>query len=151
MMTIFLYLIITLQCSRHSTLRKNTKQTFILLLVPPRSSCSKYAMRGTRGLIWWKDEGQSEINFSLYGTYWSFEKLNFTFIICILYYGEGRVIVFNATFNNILVILWRSVLLVEETGIPVENHDLPQVTDKLYHRMMFIEYTSSKWDSTSQR
>jgi hypothetical protein len=27
--------------------------------------------------------------------------------------------VFNATFNNILVILWRSVLLVEETG---ENH-----------------------------
>jgi hypothetical protein len=34
MMTIFLYLIITLQCSRYSTLRKNTKQTFILLLVP---------------------------------------------------------------------------------------------------------------------
>ena len=49
MMTIFLYLIITLQCSRHSTLGKNTKQTFILLLVPPRGSCSKYATRGTRG------------------------------------------------------------------------------------------------------
>ena len=30
--------------------------------------------------------------------------------------------VFNATFNNISVILWRSVLLVEETGIPGENH-----------------------------
>jgi hypothetical protein len=29
---------------------------------------------------------------------------------------------FNATFNNISVILWRSVLLVEETGVPVENH-----------------------------
>ena len=27
-MIIFLYLIITLQCSRYSTLRKNTKQTF---------------------------------------------------------------------------------------------------------------------------
>ena len=26
--------------------------------------------------------------------------------------------VFNATFNNISVILWRSVLLVEETGGP---------------------------------
>jgi len=26
--------------------------------------------------------------------------------------------VFNATFNNILVISWRSVLLVEETGAP---------------------------------
>jgi len=28
-----------------------------------------------------------------------------------------RVTVFNATFNNILDILWRSVLFVEETGI----------------------------------
>jgi len=28
----------------------------------------------------------------------------------------------NATFNNIYVILWRSVLLVEETGVPGENH-----------------------------
>ena len=33
-----------------------------------------------------------------------------------------RVLVFNATFNNISVILWRSVLLVEETGVPGENH-----------------------------
>jgi len=30
--------------------------------------------------------------------------------------------VFNATFNNILVISWRSVLLVEETGVSGENH-----------------------------
>ena len=30
--------------------------------------------------------------------------------------------VFNATFNNISVILWRSVLLVEETGGPGENN-----------------------------
>jgi hypothetical protein len=30
-------------------------------------------------------------------------------------------LVFNATFNNILVISWRSVLLVEETGRPGEN------------------------------
>ena len=29
---------------------------------------------------------------------------------------------FNATFNNISVILWPSVLLVEETGVPGENH-----------------------------
>jgi hypothetical protein len=28
----------------------------------------------------------------------------------------------NATFNNILVISWRSVLLVEETGVTEENH-----------------------------
>jgi hypothetical protein len=30
--------------------------------------------------------------------------------------------VFNATSNNISVISWRSVLLVEETGVPGENH-----------------------------
>ena len=30
--------------------------------------------------------------------------------------------VFNATFNNISVILWWSVLLVEETRVPRENH-----------------------------
>jgi hypothetical protein len=30
--------------------------------------------------------------------------------------------VFNATFNNISVISWRSVLLVEKTGVPGENH-----------------------------
>jgi hypothetical protein len=30
--------------------------------------------------------------------------------------------VLNATFNNISVILWRSVLLVAETGVPGENH-----------------------------
>ena len=41
------------------------------------------------------------------------------------------VMVFNATLNNIYVISWRSVLLVEETT------DLPQVTDKLYHIMLF--------------
>ena len=32
--------------------------------------------------------------------------------------------VFNATFNNISVtfISWKAVLLVEETGVPGENH-----------------------------
>jgi hypothetical protein len=30
--------------------------------------------------------------------------------------------VFNATLNNISVISWKSVLLVEETGVPGENH-----------------------------
>jgi len=30
--------------------------------------------------------------------------------------------VFNATFNNISAIPWRSVLMVEETGVPGENY-----------------------------
>ena len=41
--------------------------------------------------------------------------------------------VFNATFNNILVILWKSALLVEETGVPREIHR----SAKLYHIMLY--------------
>ena len=36
--------------------------------------------------------------------------------------GLSRFKMFNATFNNISVISWRSVSLVEETGVPRENH-----------------------------
>jgi hypothetical protein len=32
-----------------------------------------------------------------------------------------RVMVFNATFNNVSVISWRLVLVEEETGVPGEN------------------------------
>ena len=40
-------------------------------------------------------------------------------------------IVFNATFNHVSVISWRSVLLVEEIT------DMSQVTDKLYHIKLY--------------
>jgi hypothetical protein len=39
--------------------------------------------------------------------------------------------VFNTTFNNISVISWLSVLFEEETT------DLSQVTDELYHLMLY--------------
>jgi hypothetical protein len=45
--------------------------------------------------------------------------------------------VFNATFNNISVISWWSVLLVEESGVPWENH-WPVASDRqLYHIMLY--------------
>ena len=65
-----------------------------------------------------------------------FMKLQKEMMIMLLSMLEGlylllkvrfRVMMFNATFNNISVILWQSVLLVEKTT------DLSQVTDKLYH------------------
>jgi hypothetical protein len=40
---------------------------------------------------------------------------------------------FNATFCNISAISWRPVLVVEEAGVPGENHQHGQATGKLYH------------------
>jgi hypothetical protein len=40
----------------------------------------------------------------------------------IVIYCRFRFMVFNTTFKNISVISWQSVLLVEETGVPRENH-----------------------------
>ena len=46
--------------------------------------------------------------------------------------------VLNATFNNISVISRRLVLLlVNETRVPGENHWLQQITDKLYHIILY--------------
>ena len=52
-----------------------------------------------------------------------------------------RVMVFNATFNNISVRSWWSVLLVEETVVPGENQTVAKITDKLYHSI--VSSTSS--------
>ena len=48
---------------------------------------------------------------------------------------------FNATFNNIYVISWLSILLVEETEYPEKTTDLSQVTDK-NHVMLYRVHLS---------
>ena len=47
----------------------------------------------------------------------------------------------NATFNNISVISWRSVLYLEETGVPGENH-LPVTLYKIniHYRNPSLQY-----------
>ena len=57
-----------------------------------------------------------------------FSNFGLLFHILVLW---GGFLVLNATFNNISVISWRSVLLVEK------NTNMSQVTDKLYHIMFY--------------
>jgi len=61
----------------------------------------------------------SETNLKLstfYSCIYSVSKTTLTFL------EDIRVIGLNATFNNFSAISWRSDLLVEETGVPGENH-----------------------------
>ena len=53
------------------------------------------------------------------------------------YWRFSLFIVFNATFTNISVISWRSVLLVDETGVPRENHrPVPSYWQTLSHNVV---------------
>ena len=60
-------------------------------------------------------------------------SLDPTYLVIIIC-ARLRVLVFNATFNNILVIWKRSCLLVEETWVPL-------VTDKLYSMFYRVHLT----------
>ena len=61
-----------------------------------------------------------------------------------IFYFSVFIIVFNATFSNISVTSWRSVLLVEETGIPGENH-LPAASHRETFSHNVVSNTPSPW------
>ena len=59
--------------------------------------------------------------------------------------------VFNATFNNISVISWLSVLLVEETGVTGENHRTAASYKQTLSHIVVSSTTCHELDSNSQR
>ena len=73
-------------------------------------------------------------------------------IVCIVYAVHEiitrfmlKFTVFNATFNNISVISWRSVLFLEEIGVLGKKPtDLSKVTDKLFHIMLYLVIITAK-------
>jgi hypothetical protein len=58
--------------------------------------------------------------------------------------------VLNATFYDISVILWRSVLLVEKTEYPEKTTNLLQVNDKLLSRNVVSSTPRHERGSNSQ-
>jgi len=62
------------------------------------------------------------------------------------FWNDGWFMVLNATFNNISVIPWRSVLLMELSvsvllmfqELSQKTKDPSQITDKLYHIMLYL-------------
>ena len=58
--------------------------------------------------------------------------------------------VFNAIFNNISVLSWRSVLLMEETGVPRENHRPATSHSQTLSHNVILSTPHQEWGSNSQ-
>jgi hypothetical protein len=59
--------------------------------------------------------------------------------------------VFNATFNNISVILCPSALMVEDTRVPGENHRPDASHRQTLSRNVVSRTPRHEWDSNSKR
>jgi len=67
------------------------------------------------------------VTIKYFGQYTLFKRKNRlfscpSFNIMLIFRDIVRVVVLNTIFNDISVIFWRSDLLLEETGVPRENH-----------------------------
>ena len=67
-----------------------------------------------------------------------------------MYLGLVWFMVLYATFNNISVISWLSVLLLEETGVPQENHQLAANHRQNLSYNAILSTPRHEWGSNSQ-
>ena len=77
---------------------------------------------------------------NVYNVYYAmlFMKINYlTSLLCVILVPKWYSWII-ATFNNISIISWRSVLFVEETGVPGENHRPARKSLTNYHIMLYL-------------
>ena len=89
------------------------------------SSHTRMGERVVRYVCWWEKKNNSPSTSGLWNNWCRYKNVfkNVNRCTCKLFVVKlVRVMVFIATSNNISMISWRSVLLVEETGVPEENH-----------------------------
>jgi hypothetical protein len=111
---------------------------FISIIFHMSDPCSlsyEMTIKRTYTLQYMRNIFKKNSNFHDWRLKWLFHSFNIKHIILSINHTDNGsetshilttlfvwMMVFNATFNNISVISWRSVLFVEETGVPGENH-----------------------------
>ena len=108
-----------------------------------RTSCIPF-------LSWYETEASSDLSssknsaiYSLPPLHNSLPKLNYR-VRYLSISGRVRIMLFNAIFNDISVISWRSVYCWRKPEYPEKTIDLSQITEKLYH-IMFNKMYFNKW------
>jgi hypothetical protein len=90
-----------------------------------RNKAQRWLLLVCCGFFIWKRYNRTHFHRTiLYGLHNHSVLCWLLYIISIDHYSEvsDMVMVFNATFNYISVISWRSILLMEDTGVPVKHH-----------------------------
>ena len=87
--------------------------------------------------LWITHRTPYQCNVYFFYTWWTLLYVTNSSCLSWSLHFRVRVVGCNATFNNISVISWRSVLLLEETGVSRETHRPAQVTEKLYHLILY--------------